>query len=130
MQHIKRLIAEKMKVDKGQVQHFLSMEIERNGETAAITICKKGHIKRLLREQGMEDCRPISIPLDRGHNVSCEDKACKVAYQSQYQSIIGSLMYIADCTRPDILRSVCKLAQRNTKPHAEHLAAAKRILRY
>uniref|UniRef100_A0A0A1X1V8 Retrovirus-related Pol polyprotein from transposon TNT 1-94 n=2 Tax=Zeugodacus cucurbitae TaxID=28588 RepID=A0A0A1X1V8_ZEUCU len=130
-QHIKRLIAEKMKVvDKGQVQHFLSMEIERDGETGAITICQKGHIKRLLREQGMEDCRPISIPLDPGHKVNCEDKSCKVADQSQYQSIIGSLMYIAVCTRPDILHSVCKLAQRNTKPHAEHLAAAKRILRY
>lgn len=39
-------------------------------------------------------------------------------------------MFLAVCTRPDILHSVCKLAQRNNDPHAEHFTAAKRILKY
>ncbi|KAH8347582.1 hypothetical protein KR067_009651 [Drosophila pandora] len=33
-------------------------------------------------------------------------------------------------TRPDILHSTVKLAQRNASPHGEHEAAAKRVLRY
>lgn len=39
-------------------------------------------------------------------------------------------MYLAICTRPDILHSVCKLSQKNTEPHHEHMTAAKRILKY
>lgn len=128
---IKAMISNKVEVvDKGQVQHFLSMEVERDGETGAIAISQKGHIKRLLREYEMENCRPIAIPLDPGHQVVCNEQNCKKADQVQYQSLIGSLMYLAVCTRPDILHSVCKLAQRNNDPHVEHLSAAKRILRF
>lgn len=39
-------------------------------------------------------------------------------------------MYLAISTRPDILHSVCKLAQCNTGPHTEHLSAVKHMLRY
>ncbi|XP_036319460.1 inositol polyphosphate-5-phosphatase A [Rhagoletis pomonella] len=53
-----------------------------------------------------------------------------IAEKFDYQSLIGSLMYIAVNTRPDILHSVCKLSQQNADPHSEHLAAAKLILRY
>lgn len=33
-------------------------------------------------------------------------------------------------TRPELLHSTVKLAQRNANPHKEHETAAKRILRY
>lgn len=39
-------------------------------------------------------------------------------------------MYLAISTRPDIMHSVGKLAQKNKDPHVEHLKAAKHILRY
>lgn len=39
-------------------------------------------------------------------------------------------MYLAITTRPDMMHSVAKLAQRNVIPHKEHEVAAKRILRY
>ncbi len=47
-----------------------------------------------------------------------------------YRSIIGSLMYIATCTRPDISFAVGKLGEFLHQPTKTHLTAAKRILRY
>ncbi|KAJ8871553.1 hypothetical protein PR048_027877 [Dryococelus australis] len=47
-----------------------------------------------------------------------------------YQSLVGSLMYLAVCTRPDIVHSVNYLSQFKNCYTLEHWEAAKRILRY
>jgi len=47
-----------------------------------------------------------------------------------YQAIIGSLMYIALATRPDISYAVAALSRYNSRPFARHLTAAQRVLRY
>ena len=46
---------------------------------------------------------------------------CKKVVLREYQSAIGALMYLAVTSRPDILHSVSKLAQRNCDPHEEHI---------
>jgi hypothetical protein len=48
----------------------------------------------------------------------------------KYQAIVGSLMYIALATRPDISFAVAALSRYNSKPYKTHLTAAKRVLRY
>ncbi|XP_065355027.1 uncharacterized protein LOC135949401 [Calliphora vicina] len=78
----------------------------------------------------MENCKPIATPLDANYQVSCSMDECELIDQYDYQSIIGALMYLTITTRPNILHSVSKLAQRNSNPHVEHMQAAKRILRY
>lgn len=131
LKEIKRVISNTFQiVDKGPIHQFLGMSIERDGPTGAITISQKQHIWQLLEQYGMTNCRTTSVPLDPGFQPKCESQSCQLVDQMEYQSIIGSLMYIAISTRPDILHSVCKLSQRNTNPHVEHLAAAKQILRY
>lgn len=117
-------------VDKGQLNYFLGIEIERNGELGEISIGRKNYIERLLKEVNMENCRNVSTPLDAGFQVKCEGENCERVDPGMYQSIIGSLMYLALSTRPDILHSVTKLAQRNTDPHREHMVGVKHVIRY
>lgn len=125
----KRICAEFEVSDKGNLCHFLGIEIERCGETGAIKLSQTQYIKDMLRRFGMDDCKPVSVPLDAGYQVVCNDN-CKKVDQQQYQSMIGTLMYLAITTRPDILHSMSKLAQRNMDPHHEHLLAVKHVLRY
>ncbi len=47
-----------------------------------------------------------------------------------YSSIVGSLMYIATCTRPIISFAVGELGRFTHQPTKAHLITAKRILRY
>ena len=49
--------------------------------------------------------------------------------QPLYQSVVGSLMYLATCTRPDIAYAVGMLARFSSKPNQSHWTAAKRYLR-
>jgi histone deacetylase 1/2 len=47
-----------------------------------------------------------------------------------YQSIVGSIMFAATTTRPDLAFSASVLAQFNSEPREQHLNAAVRVLRY
>ena len=47
-----------------------------------------------------------------------------------YQSAVGSLMYLAMCTRPDILYAVVATARFMHDPGEAHWVAVKRIMRY
>uniref|UniRef100_A0A0A1WFC7 Retrovirus-related Pol polyprotein from transposon TNT 1-94 n=1 Tax=Zeugodacus cucurbitae TaxID=28588 RepID=A0A0A1WFC7_ZEUCU len=117
-------------VDKGPINKFLGMEIERVGSVGAISICQKQQLQQLLHKYDMDVCRPVYTPLEPSFQVNCNESNCRKVNAAEYKSLIGSLMFIAVNTRPDILHSVCKLAQRNSDPHCEHLAAAKHVLRY
>jgi hypothetical protein len=47
-----------------------------------------------------------------------------------YQSLIGSLLYAAMATRPDIAHAVGVLSRFNSAPNEAHMTAAKRVCRY
>ncbi|XP_065091045.1 uncharacterized protein LOC135712004 [Ochlerotatus camptorhynchus] len=57
------------------------------------------------------------------------DEAAKMK-EVPYQEAVGSLMYLAQCTRPDVLFAVSKLSRFNTNPGVKHWAAVKHLFRY
>ena len=48
----------------------------------------------------------------------------------RFQAIVGSVIYLAQVTRYDILFAVNQLARAMTKPSKAHMTAAKHLLRY
>ena len=79
---------------------------------------------------GMSDCKPVKTPVDPGNRLvkAAEDE--EALDQPLYQSVVGGLMYLATCTRPDIAFAVGMLARFSSKPNRSHWVAAKRVLRY
>jgi hypothetical protein len=53
-----------------------------------------------------------------------------MADMEAYQSGIGSLLHLAQCTRPDIALAVRALATYSLKPSAAHFAAMLNAIRY
>ena len=117
----------KMK-DLGIAQRFLGIEIARaNGITS---ICQRDYINSVAERFQMKDARSVLSPMDPDvdlGNLRCQDKA---ADKELYISLIGSLMYIALATRPDIAFAITALSRYNEAPLQMHLTAAKRVLRY
>jgi hypothetical protein len=52
------------------------------------------------------------------------------ALKFPYRSIVGGLMYLMSCTRPDLAFSVCYLARFSTKVSKTACIAVKRVLQY
>ena len=69
----------------------------------------------------LADC---NVKLDKDDHVS------KPADQAEYQSMVGSLIYVAMGTRPDIAQAVEAVSKFCSNPTEAHKTAVKRILRY
>lgn len=116
--------------DRGPISFYLGMQIERDGERGSIRIHQEEYTKQLLQNWGMQNSKPVSTPWANGTTLSkCEGDGCEYNMR-EYQSLIGSLMYLAVISRPDISHVVSRLSQFNSHPHAEHMQAAKYLLRY
>lgn len=118
-------------VDKGDCKYFLGIEIKQTEE--GISMNQEKFVGELLDTYQMSSCKNTYIPLNPGIKLDkcdeCTDQ-CKKIDGPTYQSLIGSLMYLAISTRPDIMHSVSKLAQFNSNPHEVHWNAAKHLLKY
>jgi len=77
----------------------------------------------------MEDCNPVKTPVDISQKLGEPSEPLSEADYSS-RELIGSLMYLSICTRPDISYAVNSLSQFNNNFGNEHWIAAKRILRY
>ena len=76
----------------------------------------------------MDDCKPISTPIECGIKLSKDDEAEKVD-PTLFKSLVGSLRYLT-CTRPDILYATGLVSRYMETPTTTHFKSAKRILRY
>jgi hypothetical protein len=126
---IKQLLHTKYKMcDLGPARRFLGIEIEKKKD--GFCISQRTYIETILRRFGLLDAIPAKTPMDPQvdlTNTCCEDKP---ANRKEYLSIVGSLMYAAIGSRPDIAFSVTALSRYNVQPLEMHLTAAKRVLRY
>jgi len=107
------------------VKQFLGLEINRLPDSS-VTLGQQSYINTILHRYGMENANTVNTPMDyktRLDNVS--NNADAEADQAQYQSIVGSLMYAAQATRPDIAFAVAALSRYLLKPYKTHMTAAK-----
>ena len=75
----------------------------------------------MLEKYSMLEAKPQSVPL-AGEPLGNDS--------SSYGQLVGSLMYLAACPRPDIAQAVGAPAKYVTRPTGEHWAAVKGVLRY
>ncbi|XP_053690779.1 uncharacterized protein LOC128739325 [Sabethes cyaneus] len=61
---------------------------------------------------------------------SSEDKSPKLADSTDYRSLVGALLYISVCARPDVAASVAILGRKVSSPTEADWVAAKRVVRY
>lgn len=91
--------------------------------------------EEIVKKYNMIKCRTATTPLDPNFNVSNEDAPIteeerKLMINVPYREHIGSLLFLALYTRPDILFAATKLSQYNSNPEKQHWQQAKHVLRY
>ncbi|CAB0010875.1 unnamed protein product, partial [Nesidiocoris tenuis] len=115
----------------GKIHYGLGIEFTQNLSEGKICMSQKKYIQDVLKRFGMEDSKPISTPMEVGLKLTRPEKLDEgVMSKYPYQKLIGSLMYLAVSTRPDIAYTVNWLSQFNSNYTEQHWLAAKRVLRY
>ena len=122
-------------IDMGPASLYLGNRITRDRTRRKIWLSQKSYCVELLRTWNMSNCTAASTPmsmkpylLEPSPNALPEVKDDDI--KPLFQKLVGSLIYLAICTRPDISYAAMALGQFNANPTRSHLLAAKRVLRY
>ena len=127
---VKQQLLQKYKMtDLGLAKWFLGVEIDQNDD--GISLCQGEYIQKVLCRLRMESCHNVLSPMDLNlwlSNTICEDKPA--LDRKRYLSMVGSLLYAALGTQPDLSYCVTALSRYNSTPLQMHITAARRALRY
>lgn len=112
----------------GDVKNFLGLQILRDSN-GIFSIGAQIHIEGLITTLGLHNAKVAKTPMDQGF-LRDEKPSATFKDGTQYRSIVGSLMYIANCARPDIAACVGILGRKFSSPTEKDYIAAKRVVRY
>lgn len=122
--------------DLGEARFCIGIAIERDRATCSIRISQTALIDKIISQFRLSDAYPVSAPMDPGLRLSCAHHSPKTAELKAeaavlpYRALVGSLMYVAIGTRPDIMFAVQNLSQFLDCYGPIHWEAAKRVVRY
>lgn len=131
---IKKKMNERFKIkDLGPVKHILGMRV--TNEKGCCSIDQEHYIESVLEKFGMSDCNSVDTPMNSTVALTSEDSPQTPTAKNEmsnvpYQEAIGCLMYISQCTRPDITFAVNKLSRFSSNPGRKHWEAVKHLLRF
>jgi hypothetical protein len=126
----KRLLSSFDGRDLGDVSHFLGISIQRDRVNRTIQLSQARMVRDLLVKFSMDEAKPRVIPLSTSLRLSKDEGEPLDTAAHPYSGLVGSLMYLAIGTRPDIAYAVSLLARFMSAPSAVHYQAAKGVLRY
>ncbi len=135
IENFKKAISAKYKVaHQGSIHWILGMEVARHEDTKELILTQKKYINDILEKFQMTSCNPIDTPMSTDYilesSTDTKDNDQNENVSKPFTSLVGSLMFLAVCTRPDICFAVTKLARRMKNPREVDWMTAKKVLRY
>ncbi|CAI7866777.1 unnamed protein product [Closterium sp. NIES-54] len=114
------------------MKNYIGMDVERDLDHRWLKLHQEKFIKELGEKYGIENERKVATPLPAEFKLvkAAEDEGVEAEEQQQFQSLVGSLLYAAVHTRPDIPFSVGQLARVVQNPSEEQVDAAERVVKY
>ena len=131
MNAIKQALSERFRMtDLGKIHYILGMTIEWDADGKWLIIHQKQYVLDVVEKYRLSEANTVATPADVHVQLKKDDGCSKLVDATRYQSMVGSLLYMAVATRPDIAQAVGAVAKFCSRPSEAHLTAVKRILRY
>ncbi|KAJ9561120.1 hypothetical protein OSB04_006280 [Centaurea solstitialis] len=112
--------------DMGLADVILGIKITRTQN--GLVLSQTHYVDKILEKFNQGDTSIARTPIDTSQHLS-KNRGDSVA-QVEYSRIIGSLMYLMSCTRPDLAYAVSRLSRYTSNPSVEHWKSITRLLRY
>ncbi|CAI7774178.1 unnamed protein product [Closterium sp. NIES-54] len=118
--------------DLGELRSYLGLQITRDRARRTITLTQSHMVQQVLQRFDFTYSSPQATPLPTRHSLSALPLDESVEPSGPYPELVGCLMYLMTCTRPDLAYPLSILARyvASGRHRPEHMAAAKRVLRY
>ncbi|XP_065213277.1 uncharacterized protein LOC135840583 [Planococcus citri] len=140
----------KMK-DMGEPTKFLGLNVKRDRKNRILTLDQSDYCQEILKRFNMQDCNSTQIPMcpksKKPEKVPEKKKRKKYNKKERrrmnrlnqtkfdgapfpYREAIGSLLYLGNATRPDIMFAINWLSRKQCNPTQADWQAVKQIFRY
>ncbi|CAI7873049.1 unnamed protein product, partial [Closterium sp. NIES-53] len=118
--------------DMGELRSYLGLQITRDRARHTITLTQSHMVQQVLQRFDFTYSSPQATPLSTRHSLSQLATDESVEPSGPYPELVGCLVYLMTCTRPDLAYPLSILARfvAPGRHRTEHMAAAKRVLRY
>jgi hypothetical protein len=122
--------------DPGDVQFVVGIAVEWDRPNHTVRLSQIALMDRIISQFGQADASPLSMPMAPGLKLrrtdlsSLTDDDCHTLSKLPYRSLVGSLLYLAVSSRPDISYAVQQLSQYLDCYSYAHWNAAVRVVRY
>ena len=119
----------------GPIHWLLGIKVTRDCKAHTISLLQGSYIDTIINHFELSKAKTIPTPIVPGISYLIKDvpadktEAARMA-KTPYREAIGSLMYAAITTRPDISFAVLTLSQFLENPGEAHWEAVKRVFRY
>ncbi|CAI7733759.1 unnamed protein product [Closterium sp. NIES-53] len=97
--------------DLGELRSYLGLQITRDRARRTITLTQSLMVHKILQRFGFEFSSPQPTPLSTGHSLSAPPSGESVEPSGPYPELVGCLMYLMMCTRPDLAYPLRLLAR-------------------
>ncbi|CAI7784867.1 unnamed protein product [Closterium sp. NIES-54] len=118
--------------DLGELRSYFGLQITRDRARRTITLTQSHMVQQVLQRFDFTYSSPQATPLSTRHSLSALPSDESVEPSGPYPELVGCLMYLMTCTRPDLAYPL-SILERYVAPERhrpEHMAASKRVLRY
>ena len=112
--------------DMGEPEDFLGIQIVRDRKRRTISIHQQPYIEKLLDDFDLTGAPPKNLP----SSAFTEGLPLPPSLAPKYPSLVGSLLHLANCTRPDISHLVGCLSRHLKRPLTSHYKVALNLLHY
>jgi hypothetical protein len=117
--------------DLGEAAYFLGMRLVRDRGSRTLKLTQQRLATELVARYGLGEAKAKSTPMSSSVKLTKASQGSSLdTEQFGYSELVGSLLYLSVCTRPDIAQAVGALARYMSAPGVEHWNAAKGVLRY
>ena len=119
--------------DLGEIKQFLGIEITRNRKERRLELSQLKYLENIKTRFNKSSLKLVSIPIEPGvkarknEEKNLENNTSNIVL---YQQQIGSLIYLATKTRPDIAYAIGYSARFMSNPSEEHFKLLEKIWKY
>ena len=131
MKKVKESLATKFRMtDMGKLHYCLGITIVQDEDKKCLWLHQNQYVQNVLEKYSLTEAKVVSTPADLSVRLEKNDGVSAEVDPIVYQSMVGSLLYAACATRPDIAHAVGAVAKFCSKPTEAHQTAVKRIFKY
>ncbi|CAI7844471.1 unnamed protein product [Closterium sp. NIES-53] len=115
----------------GDVSFYLGLHIERDVEKRCMRVHQRKYLEALAANFGQSEGH-VATPFPSGFKCvkGPEEESVGEEERRRFHSLVGSLMYVAVNTRPDVAFALGQLARVVQCPNEEQVAAGMRVAKY